>query len=162
VVVGASGAGLSVALALAGAASTAGGVVAALCLPGLGVAAAREAGVLLERLALVPDAGGRWAEVAAALLEGVDLLLAGPPQRVKVSEARRLSARARERGSVLVVVEMPGYSWPGECHLRLSVLAQCWEGLGWGHGYLRARQVEVLVGGRGAASVERRGLLRLP
>ena len=69
----------------------------------------------------------------------------------------RLVARARQRGTVLV-----GFGgWPG-AELRLSVEAPVWQGLGDGHGCLRARQVTVRVDGRGSATRPRRYDLSLP
>ena len=64
----------------------------------LGALAAEEAGVALERFAVVrrvPPA--RWATVVAALLDGVSLVLTDVPRGVAFGDARRLTARARER-----------------------------------------------------------------
>ncbi|MGH9065344.1 MAG: hypothetical protein ACRD0L_15510 [Acidimicrobiales bacterium] len=168
VVVRAGGGGVSLALALAAAASS-GGWVAAAGLPSLGLVAAAEMGARLERLALVPAPGERWPVVAAALLDGVDLLLLGVAGgalgRVRAGDARRLGARARERGAVLMVLEAPGPGWgewpePGD--VRLRVAGGEWNGLGVGHGRLRSRRVEVAVTGRRAAARERRFALLLP
>jgi hypothetical protein len=156
--------GISLALALVAAATAGGGWAAAVGLPSLGLVAAGELGVGLERLALVPVPGERWPVVVAALLDGVDLLLLGvPPGRVRAADARRLAARARERGTVLVVSESgsPG-GWPESPDLRLQVTASTWSGLGAGHGRLHARRVEVAVTGRRAAGRERRVALWLP
>ncbi len=176
----------SVALALVGAASRRGSWVAALGMPRLGIVAAAQLGVDLERLVLVPlgsgkagggpaggrPAGGRpaggvpaggvqWPVVAAALLEGVDVLLLRLPGRVRTADARRLVARARERGAVLVVVgDRP--AWPEASDLTLTVEAARWEGLGCGHGYLQARLVEVTAVGRRGAARPRRARLWLP
>jgi hypothetical protein len=155
--------GVSLALALAAAITAGDAWVAAVALPSLGLLAAAELGVKLERLALVPAPGDRWPVVAAALLEGMDLLLLGPPGRVRPGDARRLVARAREQGAVLAVLEAPGSrSWPDGPDLRLSVVNASWEGLGCGHGYLRSRRVEVVTTGRRAAARERRTVLWLP
>ena len=75
--------------------------------------AAAEAGVALERFAVVrrvPPA--RWATVVAALLDGVSLVLAEVPRGVRLGDARRLEARARERETVLVAAEPHGVAWP--------------------------------------------------
>ena len=149
----------ALALALVAGASAAGSWVAAVGLPDLGIVAAAETGVALERLALVPAPGSRaWPAVVAALLDAVDVVLVRAPARLPAAQARRLAARARERGVVLV----PLGAWPEPADLRLAVTASTWRGLGQGHGSLRARQVEVLVAGRGAATRERRALLWLP
>jgi hypothetical protein len=149
----------ALALALVAGASAAGSWVAAVGLPDLGVVAAAEAGIALERLVLVPAPGARaWPAVVAALLDSVDVVLVRSPAGLPAGQARRLAARARERGAVLV----PLGPWPEPADLRLVVTASAWHGLGQGHGTLRVRQVEVAVTGRGPASRERRALLWLP
>jgi hypothetical protein len=149
----------ALALALVAGASAAGSWMAAVGLPDLGIVAAAETGIALERLALVPTPGaGAWASVVAALLDAVDVVLVRSPARLPAAQARRLAARARERGAVLVPLGV----WPEPADLRLAVTASAWRGLGQGHGRLQSRQVEVLVAGRGAASRERRALLWLP
>jgi hypothetical protein len=149
----------ALALALVAGASAAGSWVAAVGLPDLGIVAAAEAGIALERLALVPAPGARtWPTVVAALLDAVDVVLVRSPARLPAAQARRLAARARERGAVLVPLD----AWPEPADLRLAVTSSAWSGLGQGHGTLQARQVEVLVAGRGAATRERRALLWLP
>jgi hypothetical protein len=149
----------ALALALVAGASATGSWVAAVGLPDLGIVAAAETGIALERLALVPAPGPRaWPTVVAALLDAVDVVLVRPPARLPGAQARRLAARARERGAVLV----PLGPWSEPADLRLALTASDWHGLGQGHGHLRARRVEVLVAGRGAAARERRVLLWLP
>jgi hypothetical protein len=162
-VIGSVSGGVSLALSLAAAATAEGAWVAAVGLPSLGLVAAAELGVNLDRLALVPVPGDRWPGVAAALLDGMGLLLLGLPGRVRSVDARRLVARAREQGTVLVVLEPAGMRcWPEGPDLRLSVASTTWDGLGTGHGYLQSRRLEVVVTGRRAAARERRAVLRLP
>jgi hypothetical protein len=149
----------SLALALVAAASQAGSWCAAIGLPGLGLAAAAELGITLDRFALVPNPAEQWAAVTAALIDAVDVILVRPSRRVRPVDARRLQARARERGAVL----MPCHdSWPEGADLRMAVVRSGWHGLGRGHGFLRTRMVEVLASGRGAASREHRIQLWLP
>jgi hypothetical protein len=155
--------GVSLALALAAAVTGADGWVAAVGLPSLGLLAGAELGVRLERLAVVGAPGDRWPVVAAALVDGMELLLLGPPGRVRPADARRLVARAREQGTVLVVLEPPGdRCWPEAPDLRLAVVHASWAGLGSGHGHLRSRRLEVVTTGRRAAARERRTILLLP
>jgi hypothetical protein len=149
----------ALALALVAGASAAGSWMAAVGLPDLGIVAAAETGVALERLALVPAPGARtWPTVVAALLDAIDVVLVRAPAGLPAAQARRLAARARERGAVLV----PFGAWPGPADLRLAVTSSTWHGLGQGHGNLQARQVEVAATGRGAATRERRVQLWLP
>ena len=149
----------ALALALVAEASAAGSWVAAVGLPDLGIVAAAETGVVLERLALVPAPGSRaWPTVVAALLDAIDVVLVRSPPGLPSAQARRLVARARERGAVLV----PFGPWSEPADLRLAVTASTWHGLGQGHGSLCSRLAEVVATGRGAATRERRVLLWLP
>ena len=107
----------SLALALAAGPSRAGSWVAAVGLGSLGLVAAAELGVALERLAVVADPGPEragWASVVAALVDGFDLVLVAADGRLRPADARRLVARVRERGAVLVAVggELPGERSP--------------------------------------------------
>lgn len=162
----------SLALAVLAGPSGAGSWCAVVGLPALGMAAAAEMGVALDRLALVPVPGSEWPAVVAALLDALDVVMVSASRRVRPGDARRLVARARERGAVLLVVG----SWEGaEVRLsvggaggsrsrgqRLDTSAVQWHGLGAGHGHLRARRVDVIAEGRGAASRARRCRLWLP
>ncbi|HEX6392271.1 MAG TPA: hypothetical protein VFZ97_02445 [Acidimicrobiales bacterium] len=154
--VGSTGVPGSVSLALAVTGSVmAGGSCswsAAVGFPSLGLAAAAELGVRLERFALVPAPGDGWPVVVASLLDGVDFVMLRPPARVRPPDARRLAARVRERGSVMLIVETAEQQrWPESPDVRLYVESAEWVGLGAGHGNLRARKIEVSVGGRRVA-----------
>jgi hypothetical protein len=159
VTVGCSGTGAtSLTLALVAGASAAGAWTVAVGLPDLGLAAAAEVGVDLSRLALVDapvgdGAAGRWAEVVGALIGAFDLILLGPTHTVRLGDARRLSARARERGTTLLLTSAGGKrAWPEGPDLQLTVTQATWHGLGQGHGHLRARQVHLETTGRRRAA----------
>jgi len=130
--------------------------------PSLGLAAAAERGVELGRLLVVPELGGegRWQQVVASLFDAVDAVVLAPPPSVRPADARRLVARARDRRSVFVVLDHRG-RWPGPADLRCGVTASSWNGLGKGHGLLRARTIQVEVSGRGAAARPRSAPLSL-
>jgi len=155
-----SGDATSLALALLAGPSQAGSWCAAVGLPSLGLVAAAEVGIALERFPLVARPGDEWPAVVAALVEAVDVVLVCLPRHVRTGDARRLVAKARDRGAVLVTT---GGS-PGAlaADVRLSVAGAAWEGLGEGHGRLRARRMDVVANGRGAAARERRVSLWLP
>lgn len=160
--VGISGVGArSLALALLSAATVTGSWAAVVGDRDLGLASAAEAGVDLQRLAVVdPPPPGVWGEVVAALVAALDLVLVAPGYRVSGIVVRRLTARCRERGSVLIRVgDDP---WPDRCDLRLTVLTGTWSGPDDGHGRLRSRLVEVVADGRGVAAGSRRSELFLP
>ena len=175
VVISSGAGGSSVAMALAAAVTSGGCWAAAVGLPSLGLVAASELGVRLERLALVPHPGAQWTVVAAALLDGVDLLILAPPTRVRGADARRLAARAREQGVVMAVLDgttsggagssgagSSGMGWPEPPDIKLAVIRSAWDGLGAGHGHLKSRRVEIRLTGRRAAARERCRTLWLP
>jgi len=134
-------------LALAAGASLAGAWCAIAGLPALGVAAAAGAGLDPGRLLLIADPGAGWPHVLASLLDGCDLVLLRPPSQPSAQVRRRLEAVTRRHGGVLVVAG----DWAG-AQCRLSVARQEWAGIGTGHGRLRARRVQVVADGRGAAA----------
>ena len=149
----------SLALWTLAAASQQGSWTAIVGLPAVGALAAAEAGIDVARCALVPDPGpSSWPTVVAALLDAIDLVVLASPSRVRAADARRLSARARERGSVLVVLGR----WPEGPDVRLQPVAARWTGVGDGHGALASRRLDVVAGGRGAAARERKVGVVLP
>jgi hypothetical protein len=158
----------SLALALAAGPSAAGWWTTVVGCPDLGLAAAAEAGLALERVAMVAEpAPGEWAGVVAALIGGVDVVLVGPTHRVRAPDARRLAARARERGTVLVQLRpsdtVGGRRADGlDADLRLTVVEARWQGLGQGHGHVQARRLTVEVDGRRRANRPRRAELWCP
>ncbi|MFL6205752.1 MAG: hypothetical protein ACJ739_10425 [Acidimicrobiales bacterium] len=156
-----AGGATSLAMALVAEASQRGSWVAAVGLPSLGLVAADELGVALERLVLVaaPERDA-WGGVVAALVDGFDLVVLHAGRRgLRTADARRLVARARERGAVLLQL---GSGWPETADVQLEVARSRWEGLEHGHGRLLARKVRVVGGGRGEAAPPRRLDLWLP
>ncbi|MGI5237161.1 hypothetical protein [Dactylosporangium sp. CA-139066] len=147
----------SVLLALLAGASRAGSWCAVVGLPALSPIAAAEMGIELERLALVPHPGTEWTTIVAALLDGVDIVVAAPPGPVAPVVAGRLAARARQRGSVL----MPAGAWAG-ADLNVAAVRGSWGGLGAGRGRLRSREMTIQARGRGAAAAPREVTLWLP
>ena len=150
---GASGSGATaVIFHLVAAASAGGSWVAMVGLPAAGFVAAAEAGVVVERLAVVPDPGGNWPMVTAALLDAIDIVVLRPSTRIRPQDARRLGSRTRERGGILIVAG----SWPEGADVRLTTEQSRWTGLGDGHGVLQGRQIDVTTDGRGAAGRRRK------
>ena len=149
---------LTVALALLAATSAVGGWCAAAGVPDLGLAAAADAGIDLHRFVVVPTPGEQWAVAVATLLDGVGLVLARPPARLKTSDARRLAARTRERRGVLLV----NGTWPEQVDLRIHLDGSEWTGLSDGYGRLLRRRTDLTASGRGAAARERRVTAWLP
>lgn len=151
------GGATSLLLAMLAAASSAGSWCAVVGVPTLGMAAAAEMGIALDRLALVPHPGPQWTTVVGALLDGFDVVVAAPTGPVAPSVRQQLAARARQRGSVLV----PFGDWDG-ADVVLSPVEGVWLGLGQGHGRLRCRELSISARGRGAAARPRRVTVWLP
>lgn len=147
-VVSVSGA-TSLLLALLASVTTAGGHAVVIGQPRLGLLAATEMGVQLRRLALIPDPGPDPVQVAAVLLDGVDLVVLGlGGASVTPSRARAVVARARNKGSTLVVTD--GH-WDG-ADIRLDARVCGYGGFGRGaeagRGLLRSLRFSVRAQGR--------------
>ncbi|MGV8979539.1 MAG: hypothetical protein ACOH17_16010 [Cellulomonas sp.] len=123
----------------------------------VGLLAAAQAGVDLDRLAVVPQPGNDAPTVVAALLDGVDVVLVGPEAVLTDGDRRRLVSRARERGSVLLT----SAPWPG-ADVVLTAERGRWNGVGAGDGRLRTCELRVTRTGRGGAGVRQGVELTLP
>lgn len=119
--------------------------------PQLNLQAARELGVALERVVAVPHiptATGVAADVLAAMIDGFEVVLASGAALTAINAgvARTLQARAGRRGAVVFVV---GPRQPFVADIAVTARSR-WFGLGDGAGVVRARQLEIVVGGRRA------------
>ncbi|HZD15102.1 MAG TPA: hypothetical protein VE196_08250 [Pseudonocardiaceae bacterium] len=107
----------SLPLSMVAAVTAAGQNAAIIGQPDIGLLAAVEMGADLSRLALIPDPGTDPVEVAAVLMDGMDLVVLGLGGRsVPPSRARAVVARAQQKGCALLVVDG---DWHG-AHLRLA------------------------------------------
>ncbi len=96
----------SLGLRMVAAATAAGEHVAIVGQPGVGLLAAVEMGADLSRVAVIPDPGPDPVEVAAVLLDGLDLvMLALHGRSVPMSRARAVTARARQKGCTLLITD---------------------------------------------------------
>nr|WP_296777716.1 hypothetical protein [Rhodococcus sp. (in: high G+C Gram-positive bacteria)] len=143
-----AGAG-SLLLGMVASVTAAGGHVAVVGQPRFGLLAAAEMGAQLHRLAVVPDPGEDPVEVAAILLDGLDLVVLGLGGRsVPPSRARAVVARARSKGATLLVTD--GH-WDG-VELRLDAAVRSVGGVGTGdrsgRGRLRNLRLEVRAQGK--------------
>lgn len=134
--------------------SQAGSWCAVIGMPELGAEAAEQLGVDLERLVFIPEPGERWLAVVATVAEVLPVVAVRPQGRVRESDAAKLAARLRERGSVLLT---QGF-WP-QAEASLSVSDPEWTGLGAGHGLLQQRALTVTVQGKRATSPRRARVL---
>ncbi|WP_163765119.1 hypothetical protein [Mycolicibacterium parafortuitum] len=96
----------SLQLSMVAAVTAAGGHVAIIGQPDVGLLAAAEMGADLSRIAVIPEPGADPVEVAAVLMDGMDLVVLGLGGRtVPVGRARAVVARARQRGCTLLVTD---------------------------------------------------------
>ncbi|MCW1959441.1 MAG: hypothetical protein KIH64_013050, partial [Mycobacterium sp.] len=101
----------SLPVGMAAAVTAAGGYAAVVGLPDFGLLAAAEMGADLSRLAVIPQPGADPVEVAAVLMDGMDLVVLGLAGRsVPPTRSRAVVARARQRGCALLVT---GGRWHG-------------------------------------------------
>jgi hypothetical protein len=96
----------SLLLGMVAAVTAAGGNAAIVGQPDIGLLAAVEMGADLSRLAVIPDPGTDPVEVAAVLIDGMDLVVLGlGGRRVPRTRARAVVARARTKGCTLLVTD---------------------------------------------------------
>lgn len=169
VVKGGAGA-TSLALSLCAQATTSGLWLGCLNTQSLGWAAARELGVDLDHVVTVKVSDNDLTAALGAMVDVFDLVLFDVGQGLSTSSARKLAARARERGCVLLLLverrEFTGSHrkstwWPDTPDATLEVWDTSWEGLDSGRGRLRSQQLCVRVQGRRGLSRERSFQIRL-
>ena len=127
------------------------GWVAAVGVPSLGVLAAAEAGLALERLVFFAAPPGRsdvWGTVAIAAVDAFDVVVLSVPARPRAAEVRRLAGRTRERGNTIIAMGPGVAAWGGDARLLTSAVS--WDGLGDGHGTLSSCRVSIELDGRGS------------
>lgn len=121
----------SLMLQMVAATTAEGGHAAIVGQPDVGLLAAVEMGADLSRVAVVPDPGADPVEVAAVLMDGMDLVVLGLRERsVPPTRARAVTARARQKGCTLLVT---GADWPG-ASTRLDARIRGYEVTGAGPG----------------------------
>ncbi|MCT6735312.1 hypothetical protein [Rhodococcus qingshengii] len=136
----------SILLSLIAAVTSSGKHATVIGLPKLGLLAATEMGADLNRCALVPAPGDAAIDVAAILLDGMDLVVLGlAGQAVPPTRARAVIARARSKNSCLVVTEG---RWDN-ADVRIDSQVTGYTGLGQGRGRITGLTVDVEVSGRG-------------
>ncbi|UQX89565.1 hypothetical protein M6D93_06045 [Jatrophihabitans telluris] len=161
---------VSLLLALLGTASAEGAWIALVGMPAISAEAAVEAGVALNRVAVIspPEPGwntANWTTAVGALLDAVDIVVARPgvtgATAVSDGDTRRLTARARTKDAVLVLFGQQAASWPA-LEVQLSARHGRWQGIGDGYGRLTSRQLLVTVSGKGRSARPHTAELWLP
>jgi hypothetical protein len=111
--------------------------------------AAWQVGVNRHRLVVVRCAERRlWAQVTAAVLEGVAAVYAEIPTGVGENDLRRLAALTRARKAGLALRPLRGGLPPGITHMRVRGSGVDWVGPDQGHGRLSSRQLSMEVSGK--------------
>ncbi len=96
----------SLLLSMVAAVTAAGGNAAIVGQPDIGLLAAAEMGADLSRVAVIPDPGTDPVEVAAVLVDGMDLVVLGlGGRRVPQTRAQAVVARARSKGCTVLVTD---------------------------------------------------------
>ena len=136
----------SVLIGLLATVTAAGGHVAVIGMPGLGLLAFHEQGGDLAKVALVPQPKDAGIDCAAILLEGFDVVVLGlSGGAVTPSRGRAVAARARSKGSLLIVTEG---QWDGP-DLRISSRVAGYTGLTAGRGRVTGVRLDVAAVGKG-------------
>ena len=157
-------AGLSLALSLCSLATQQGSWLGVVGVEHLGLLAAVEHGVALERTVLVhpPKTSREWSITVAAAIEGLDLLIVAVPERLSVNDARRVQTRLQSRRAVMIIVENTVLSQSRSMNgsneaqqfladVVLDTKTKSWSGVDKGAGYLQHRNVRIRVSGRRVA-----------
>ena len=157
-------AGLSLALSLCSLATQQGSWLGVVGVEHLGLLAAVEHGVALERTVLVhpPKTSREWSITVAAAIEGLDLLIVAVPERLSVNDARRVQTRLQSRRAVMIIVENTMLSQSRSMNgsnesqqfladVVLDTKTKSWSGVDRGAGYLQHRDVRIRVSGRRVA-----------
>ena len=137
----------SLPLSMVAAVTAKGGHAAIVGQPDVGLLAAVEMGADLSRIAVIPEPGADPVEVAAVLMDGLDLIVLGLGGRtVPATRARAVVARARQKGCTLLVADG---DWQG-ASARLEARVCGYEITGRGRpGFGRVSQVRLAMRARG-------------
>ena len=135
----------SLPVSMVAAVTAAGGNAAIVGQPNIGLLAAVEMGADLSRLAVIPDPGTDPVEVAAVLMDGMDLVMLGLGGRsVPLTRARAVVARAHQKGCTLLVTDG---DWQG-ASIRLEARVCGYEIGAPGFGRINRVRLDVCAQGR--------------
>ena len=138
----------SLPVSMVAAVTAAGGNAAIVGQSDIGLLAAVEMGADLSRLAVIPDPGTDPVEVAAVLLDGMDLIvLALGGRSVPMTRARAVVARAQQKGCTLLVTDG---DWQG-ASIRLKARVCGYETTADAPGFGRISKVRLEVCAEGRA-----------
>ena len=156
-------AAMSLGLQVVARATQEGSWLAVIGLDDLGLQAAFEHGVALDRTVVVgPTRTPReWISAVGAAVEGFALVLLGVPRGVTAGDAQRLAMRIQARRAVAVCVDPSRTSKVASVFSPDVVVHTAtteWHGIEHGAGHVRSRDLEVEVSGRRVARSTRHTL----
>lgn len=133
-------------LALAAQATRRGSWAAVIGFPELGAEAVSQLGVNLAQVVFIPRPGPHWLHVASALVGNVDIVIMNPGQDAPKNQKApapngklsQFNAKLRQANTVLLAHS----PWLHAAEV-FRVSTRAWEGLGRGHGRLRACEFSV-------------------
>ena len=155
-------AAVSLALHLVAVATQAGSWLALFDNGRVGLLAAHERGIALQRTVLVspPCDPSSWSSALATAVDGFEVVVAFPPRGASPADLRRVQARVQARSAVLVLVDLRRRVPAPQADVVLATRTRAWHGIADGAGHLESRDVEGEVAGRRAAR-PRRAMLRV-
>jgi hypothetical protein len=155
-------AAVSLALHLVAVATQAGSWLALFDNGSVGLLAAHERGIALQRTVLVspPCDPSSWSSALATAVDGFEVVVAFPPRGASPADLRRVQARVQARSAVLVLVDLRRRVPAPQAAVVLATRTRAGHGIADGAGHLESRDVEVEVAGRRAAR-PRRAVLRV-
>ena len=146
-------AAVALALRMVSCATQAGSWLGVVGVNNIGVQAASEHGVALQRVVFVQPALRRaeWVSTVAAVADGFDVVLLETPPGITAADARRVQARIQARRNVLVLIGGSSASvvqsvFQPDVVLHTSTTE--WHGIERGAGHIKSRDVHVAVSGR--------------
>ena len=119
----------------------------------IGVQAASEQGVALQRVVFVQPATSRaeWVSTIAAAADGFDVLMLEVPHGITVADARRVQTRIQSRRNALVLIgatQKLALQSVFQPDVVMDTTTTQWNGIERGSGYVQSREVCVTVSGR--------------
>ena len=146
-------AAVAMALRVVSSATQAGSWLGIVGVHNVGVQAASEHGVALQRVVFVQPASSRteWVNTVAAAADGFDVLMLEVPRGTTEADARRVQTRIQARRNALVLIGATHQSAVQSVFqpdVIMDTSTTQWHGIERGAGHVQGRDVQVAVSGR--------------
>jgi hypothetical protein len=146
-------AAVAMALRVVSSATQAGSWLGIIGVHNVGVQAASEHGVALQRVVFVQPASSRteWVSTVAAVADGFDVLMLEVPHGITEADARRVQTRIQARRNALVLIgatKQSAVQSVFQPDVIMNTATTKWHGIERGAGYVQGRDVQVAVSGR--------------